>query len=744
MSGYGANDGQAQDTSAEPVKDGLTIEKSCMDLKRAYQDKRSLLEREKSDFLYALGKQWSDEDLEKLKAAGIKPVTDNRIQPNIHLLTGLERQNRTDFKAFPEGQEDSLSAEIASILFKDSIKKSQFSYKSSDQFKDGITCGESHLELYLDYTESLTCGKPCWKKCDGNTLFPDPASREYDFSDAKFVYKITLDVDRGDLLNLYPEKKDLIEAATSGKMDVEALLDISDTHLQRRDYPKTNAAAGGPSTSERGFDLIERYYKKWVGRAFIGDYQTGEVKQAETPEKAAEFVAQYQAQIAADQQAYEQMVTAHLHGVMQGAGAVCADCAAQGGPESGDMGNDAGEPGETAPDAELAAPAPLQMSHADVQGQLAPRTLPPPPPQRDPARFKVISRMVPEIWCFAHVPGITEPLCDERAWFYPKWKAYPFVPYFARFSTAPLVGEDRALLVQGIVAGVKDAQEKHNKAEVLMLRHLNTTANSGWLSEEDAWVDAKKVQQFGTAPGVNLEFKAGKKAPQRINPSPLSQGHAQLSTDSAEAIKAQLGINSDLIATQQGGTDSGRAIALRQRQGLLMVQELYDNLTRTRKIAGRLLLSQLGEIYDTETAMKVLGDGFLKENFPPLMLADPQQPGSQKPMTDPKTGQPMEYDRDAAEVAIATVLSGTLEEYDVSVGEAVASETQRMAASAELTDLASKMPIPPEVLVRHSQLPESTKNEILSSIKQAQAAAAAAARPAPTLGAPAAAPGLAI
>src|SRR3990167_2254214 len=160
-----------------PKDNKLTVEKADADFKLAYRAKIKLIERERHDFQFALGNQWSQEDIDKLKIVGVTPFTDNRIQPNLFLLTGLERQNRTDFKAFPEGEEDGLKAEIASALFKDAIKKSGFAYKSSEQFKDGITCGESHLELYLDYTESLLNGAPCWKKVDGCCLFPDPASR---------------------------------------------------------------------------------------------------------------------------------------------------------------------------------------------------------------------------------------------------------------------------------------------------------------------------------------------------------------------------------------------------------------------------------------------------------------------------------------------------------------------------------------------------------------------------------------
>ncbi len=671
-------------------KDKLTIERSNADFKLAYAAKSKLVEREKSDFLFALGEQWSEEDKATLDKAKIKPVVDNRIAPNLYLLTGLERQNRTDFKAFPEGEEDGLKAEIASALFKDSIKKSGFPYKSSEQFKDGITCGESHLELYLDYTDSLINGKPCWQKCDGNAILPDPASREYDFSDARYVYKIKLDVSEGDLINLYPEKRRKIEEAGNGKLDMASLEGGSERHRQRKDYPAKGGETASDEDREGAFDLIERYYKKFVEKVFVGDKQTGEIKESDDMEKAQGFVTDYKGGIERDSQAYEQASAQALLGFVQSTGS----------PEL--------------------ALAPFEAQIAAMQQ--AGGQLPPPPPEQDPERFIIIKRLVPEIWCFAHVPGMEEPLADERAWFYPKWKQYPFVPYFARFSTAPLTGDERHLLIQGIVHGVKGAQEKHNKAEMLMLRHLNSATNSGWLSAENSWVDAEAVKNFGTTPGVNLEFK-GQVKPERITPAPLSQAHAQISAESAEAIKAQLGINADLLATQQGGADSGRAIALRQKQGLLMVQELFDNLSRSRQIAGRFLLSQLGEMYDTDTATKVLGDAFMRKNFPVLMLMNAET-NEQEPMKD-KHGQPMAYDKDMAELAITEVLSGELGTYDVSVGEAVASETQRMAVTAEISEISQTYPgiVPPAVLVRHSQLPEAAKAEILKAIQDAQMAA---------------------
>ena len=692
------------DQESDSEENKLTCESSLKDFEEAYVYKKSLLTRQREDFLFRLGKQWDDEKEEKLKKAGVEPVTDNRIQSNIFLITGLERQNRSDFKAFPEGEEDTLKAEIASILLKNSIKQSDFGYKASEAFEDGITCGESHLELYLDYTYNILNGKPVWKKVNPNQVFPDPCTKEYDYSDARYLYKLTTDLLKEDLISLFPEKKQLLKSISSSKLDFSMMGSTGSKHLQLKDYPKYGGDEFNKKEDE-SFDLLERYYKKWVDRPFIGDYKTGEIKEVEDRAKAEEFIASYKQGIIDEQMQFESQKMRAM-GSMNPMGTMNPAMGMNPGmPEGMET---TGNPGEV-----IAPPMPELI----------------PPIPKDPDRFKIFNRMVPEIWYFAHISGLDEPLADERAWFYPSWKGWSIIPYYSYFSTAPIDGEDRHLLVQGIVHGIKGAQKQHNSSETLKMMHLNSSVNSGWLSEEDSWVDPKSVKTLGSSPGVNLEYKKGKPKPERVSPTPLSQGHSEISIESAESIKQILGINADLLAMQDGGSASGRAIALRQKQGLVMVQKPFDNLSRTKQTCGRLLLSQLGEIYDNETAKKVLGKSFLVKNFPPLMIKKfDEQTGqtSEEPMTD-EYGEPMQYDKEMADLAIVEVLSGDLWTYDVSVGESVASDTMKLANAAELSDIATKLPgvIPPDVMIEESQLSNSTKTRILNSIKQAQAAAMA-------------------
>lgn len=652
----------------------LTAQDSYACWKQLNESKAKLIERQKEDFLFRFGEQWDKEKQRKLKELGVEAVVDNRVQANIFLLTGLERQNRAEFKAYPDGREDGAKAEIATTLFKDSIKKSDFLYKASESFEDGITCGEGYLELYVDNTKDILNGKPCWKKLNYCEIFVDDASVEYDLSDADYIYKLTRDLPEEKLIAMFPKHAVAIKALPAAKAAVKAL-GAEGTHVQPKDYAKGNEGSGSYGAQRRPYDLLERYYKKWVLKAYIGDQQTGELMEAETPAKADEFLKGYKEDAMAEFEQYSRAV---------------------------------------------------QLAQGNPQATAAMQAMPKP---RDAERYIVIPRNVPEIWYFAHIGTADLVLADERAWSYPKCSRYPIVPYFAHYSTTPLQGDEAHLLKQGIVHGIKGLQRKHNSAETLKLMHLNASANSGWLEEEDTWVDPSAANKFGSSPGVHLIFKKTVvNKPERIQSVQLSDAHTKMAEEAAEAIKAVLGMNADLLAMQQGGTDSGRAISLRMKQGLLMVQKLFDNNSRTKIICGKLMLSQLSEFYDTEKTKKILGDAWLIENFPPLMLVDPaggvDETGNPKmvPAPDPKTGQPMQYDSAKADITIAEVLAGDLEEYDVTVGESVASDTMQLAKMLELQEIAEKFPglIPPQILIEESQLGEASKRRILAMIQQAQ------------------------
>lgn len=645
------------------TKEGYpTQAKALDDFQRAFDYKKKFLDQADDDFKVALGQIWDPEDEKKLDEIGVKALSINKIAPIIRLIKGIESQNRSDPKAFPEGKEDSLEAEISSGLLKNVSKNADAPYKISDTFDDSNTCGESFLEPYLDFSDNILVGKLQLKKTDYWNIFPDPQAKEYDLSDGEFLCKITYDLTQDQLIQMFPDKDTEIEALDSGKIILSGntmnTTDALGVELQKRGYNDDDDDSYDFRRKEKQYDLLEYYYKRYITKFYVGDRLLGGMKEAQDKKSAMAYIGAANAQ--------------------------------------------------------------------------------------KPDSAVLIRKHIPEIWVMSIVGGMDDPLSDERSWSYPRWKSWPIIPCYCYRSTARISSKFRHLKVQGITRQLKDLQFSYVKRKTQELRHLNQSANSGWLTPENAWVDRDKVEKAGAVPGINLEYKADIGKPERIFPTPLSQGHAQLAQENSQDMKDSSGINTDLLAMSEQGSDSGRAIALRQKQGMTMVQGIFDNLSRTKSILFKFALSQLSEMYTIETAQKVMGEAFMEENFmKPVMapvigpqgtpIIDPatRQPAMQ-PQIDPATGQPaMEPDQQAAQMAFSKVLQDTeLGNYDVAVGDVVSSETIQYANFQSLMDMASKgMPIPPEVLIDESLLPQASKNKIKSAIQAQQQAAAAAGQP---------------
>ena len=121
----------------------MAISKKDQDLLvKVYEDFRyssskfsNLFKQIKEDFEFEQGNQWEEKDVNDLRKRGIKALTINKIKPIVKLITGIERQSKSDYIAFPEGEEDELSGEISTRLLKNVSKIGNLPRKFSETFK---------------------------------------------------------------------------------------------------------------------------------------------------------------------------------------------------------------------------------------------------------------------------------------------------------------------------------------------------------------------------------------------------------------------------------------------------------------------------------------------------------------------------------------------------------------------------------------------------------------------------------
>lgn len=261
----------------------------------------------------------------------------------------------------------------------------------------------------------------------------------------------------------------------------------------------------------------------------------------------------------------------------------------------------------------------------------------------------------------------------------------PFFPYFRRGQSV------------GIVTNLIGPQEMLNKAASQYLHIINTTANSGWIVEENslANMDTEDLEQEGAKTGLVIEYKAGaKKPPEKIQPNTVPTGIDRLIDLGSQKIRMVSGI-SDAMRGQTPPSASGVAIQSLQFGSQLSLSVPLDNLGRTRKMLGARLLELIQQNLNEEQILRITEtDDMGKPQTSELAINAVQEDGS--------------------------VLNDlTIGEYDTIVTTKPSQVTFQNSQFQQAMELKKLVPdFPNEYLIRYSNLAD--KQKVLESMAEAK------------------------
>jgi hypothetical protein len=163
--------------------------------------------------------------------------------------------------------------------------------------------------------------------------------------------------------------------------------------------------------------------------------------------------------------------------------------------------------------------------------------------------------------------------------------------------------------VMGVVQNLTGPQQEVNKRRSQALHNLNQTANSGFKVKKILNNYDRHLAKFGSTPGVVLdESKAGGSI-ERIEPAPLSAGHTASAQLSADDMKEISGANHNLMGqVTENFAESGKAIELRQAQGMKVVEVVFDNFARTQKLmaTGLVEMIRFTDVYSDDEIRAVV------------------------------------------------------------------------------------------------------------------------------------------
>lgn len=166
------------------------------------------------DYDFVAGKQWKEEDIRAFEASGRPAITINRIKPLINVLSGYQRLNRYDIDFLPRTGDDIDICQVRKGITKYVMDRCDYDSQESEAFLDAAVGGLGWLDVGYKFDDELQDGEAYVKREDPFGIYVDPEAHKPDFSDAKYICRAKW-VDKEELISVYPDKREEIEAQYS-------------------------------------------------------------------------------------------------------------------------------------------------------------------------------------------------------------------------------------------------------------------------------------------------------------------------------------------------------------------------------------------------------------------------------------------------------------------------------------------------------------------------------------------------
>ena len=315
-------------------------------------------------------------------------------------------------------------------------------------------------------------------------------------------------------------------------------------------------------------------------------------------------------------------------------------------------------------------------------------------------------------WC--KLTGLE--ILEERDW---PGRYIPVVPVYGQQLTV----EDKRKKY-GLVRNAKDAQRMYNYWQTSLTESIALAPKAKWLmaegqdeGHENEWAQAN-IKSMPVLRYKQTDIN-GKEAPQptRLQPEPPPAGVISAAMSIDKDLQSVVGIYDPSQLPQ--GNQSGKAILGQQSQVDMTNFHFFDNLTRSMKHTGRIILDLIPKIYDRERVLRIIGyDGTPEMVTINQRIVD--EMGVEKVLNDVTVG---EYDvymdtgpgyqskrREAVEAMMPMIannqelfnLAGDLvfRNMDFPGAEVIA---DRLAAVNPLAQIDDKSEIPPEIQMKLMQ-----------------------------------------
>ena len=179
---------------------------------------------------------------------------------------------------------------------------------------------------------------------------------------------------------------------------------------------------------------------------------------------------------------------------------------------------------------------------------------------------------------------------------------YPFVPVLGYYSPQLPYFEHR---IQGVVRGLRDAQYLYNRRIITELDILESQINSGFKYKENALVNPKDIFLSGQGRGLALKEEAQMSDVEQILAPSIPPSMMEASKRMAQEIQEISGVNEELLGSAMDDK-AGVLSMLRQGAGLTTLQPLFDQLDRSQKLLGKIMIDIIQANFTPGKIKKIL------------------------------------------------------------------------------------------------------------------------------------------
>lgn len=277
----------------------------------------------------------------------------------------------------------------------------------------------------------------------------------------------------------------------------------------------------------------------------------------------------------------------------------------------------------------------------------------------------------------------------------------------------PVYGEELNIegkrIFRSMIANAKDAQRRLNYWVSAATEIVALAPKTPYIGEEKAFTsEPQKWATVNTHSHAYLTVPKGVPIPQR---QPLDGGQAvgaiSQALAAADDIKAILGMY-DASLGQRSNETSGKAIMARQREGDVSQFHFSDNLARSQKHAGTVLVDLIPAVYTHDTIVRVIG----QDGRAATAKVGPRPPEMGKPQYAPLD--------DGVPEGTEHIFDFGVGRYDVTVDTGPSFTTRREETSQQMIELIRAVPDAARVigdkLVKNLDWPEA--EEISERLKK--------------------------